>query len=125
MSGSLTAKKASVALSRERDDVVARRHTVKRLVGSKRLDTIGTLRKALTAARLLDRKLPLSMLRPWWPSPAMTLCSRMVSLPRVGGQADIACVRLPRFDGQGRWLGQATFANAGFLGAASNSLGVR
>jgi hypothetical protein len=34
-------------------------------------------------------------------------------------------LRLPRFDGQGRWLDQATFASASVPVAASNSLGVR
>jgi hypothetical protein len=34
-------------------------------------------------------------------------------------------VRLPRFDGQGCWLGQATFLMASFLGVASNSAGLR
>jgi hypothetical protein len=34
-------------------------------------------------------------------------------------------VRLTRLDGQGRWLGQATFASACLLAAVSNSLTVR
>jgi hypothetical protein len=41
------------------------------------------------------------------------------------GCVSMAQVRLPRFDGQGRWLDQATFAGAFFPVAVSNSLGVR
>ena len=49
-------------------------------------------------------------------------------LLRLGsGEDDVRVhyLRLSRFDGEGRWLGHATFASASFPVAASNSLGVR
>jgi hypothetical protein len=50
--------------------------------------------------------------------PFQSLCEHHM-LPFSG-----VALRLPRFDGQGRWLDQATFASASFPVAASNSLGV-
>jgi hypothetical protein len=42
---------------------------------------------------------------------------------RHGFRRTMAMVGLPRFDGQGWWLGQATWSMTSFL-VASNSLGV-
>ncbi|HZC71522.1 MAG TPA: hypothetical protein VE442_12585 [Jatrophihabitans sp.] len=50
--------------------------------------------------------------------------TRVAMTWRWTGTAENSALRLPRFDGQGRWLDQATFASDSFPVAASNLLGV-